>query len=251
MPAQSNFQAAIRDAQASALVGPNVVGKALPFVGGGMVLTAVGTFGGLSMISAGSPLAAFLFTPLLFIFSPVSIAWLVVFFVAQSQASNDKKNSTALPLLALFSLLTGLMLTVLVSTAIGAAGIGGVGTAALATGATFLIASVYGRRMSDSVGQALGQVVGLGIIGLLIAMVIQLVGGLFLPGFGGTSFELMIAGFGTVLFTGAAFLDFYTMPRTYRDDQYLAGALSMYLTYINLFIFILRLVIALSGSSRD
>ncbi len=251
MPAQSNFQAAIRDAQARPLMGPNVVNKALPFVGGGMVLTAVGTFGGLSMISAGSPLAAFLFTPLLFIFSPVSIAWLVVFFVAQSQASNDKKNSTALPLLALFSLLTGLMLTVLVSTAIGAAGIGGVGTAALATGATFLIASVYGRRMSDSVGQALGQVVGLGIIGLLIAMVIQLVGGLFLPGFGGTGFELMIAGFGTVLFTGAAFLDFYTMPRTYRDDQYLAGALSMYLTYINLFIFILRLVIALSGSSRD
>ncbi len=251
MPAQSNFQDAIREAQASALVGPNVVNKALPFVGGGMVLTAMGTFGGLSMISAGSPLAAFLFTPLLFIFSPVSIAWLVVFFVAQSQASNDKKNSTALPLLALFSLLTGLMLTVLVSTAIGAAGIGGVGTAALATGATFLIASVYGRRMSDSVGQALGQVVGLGIIGLLIAMVIQLVGGLFLPGFGGTGFELMIAGFGTVLFTGAAFLDFYTMPRTYRDDQYLAGALSMYLTYINLFIFILRLVIALSGSSRD
>lgn len=251
MPAQSNFQDAIREAQASALVGPNVVNKALPFVGGGMVLTAVGTFGGLSMISAGSPLAAFLFTPLLFIFSPVSITWLVVFFVAQGQASNDKKNSTALPLLALFSLLTGLMLTVLVSTAIGAAGIGGVGTAALATGATFLIASVYGRRMSDSVGQALGQVVGLGIIGLLIAVVIQLVGGLFLPGFGGTGFELMIAGFGTVLFTGAAFLDFYTMPRTYRDDQYLAGALSMYLTYINLFIFILRLVIALSGSNRD
>ena len=251
MPAQSNFQDAIREAQASALVGPNVVDKALPFVGGGMVLTAVGTFGGLSMISAGSPLAAFLFTPLLFIFSPVSIAWLVVFFVAQSQASNDKKNSTALPLLALFSLLTGLMLTVLVSTAIGAAGIGGVGTAALATGATFLIASVYGRRMSDSVGQALGQVVGLGIIGLFIAMVIQYVGGRFLPGFGGSGFELMIAGFGTVLFTGAAFLDFYTMPRTYRDDQYLAGALSMYLTYINLFIWILRLVIALSGSSRD
>jgi hypothetical protein len=45
----------------------------------------------------------------------------------------------------------------------------------------------------------------------------------------------------------AAFVDFYTMPRTYSDDQYLAGALGMYLTYINLFIFILRLVIALNG----
>ena len=241
MPAQSNFQDAIREAQASALVGPNVVNKALPFVGGGMILTAIGTFGGLSMV--GSPA----FMPLFWV---ALIGNLVLFFVAQGVASRGN-NSTALPLLALYSLITGFTLSGLVALAISAAGIGGVGTAALATGATFLIASVYGRRMSDSVGQALSQVVGLGIIGLIIAMVIQLVGGLFLPGFGGTGFELMIAGFGTVLFTGAAFLDFYTMPRTYRDEQYLAGALSMYLTYINLFIFILRLVIALSGGNRD
>ncbi len=241
MPAQSNFQAAIRDAQASALVGPNVVNNALPFVGGGMVLTAVGTWGGLSMV--GSPA----FMPLFWV---ALIGNLVLFFVARGVAIRGN-NSTALPLLALYSLITGFTLSGLVALAIGVAGIGGVGTAALATGATFLIASVFGRRMSDSVGQALAQVVGLGIIGLLIAMVIQIIGGLFLPGFGGSGLELMIAGFGTVLFTGAAFLDFYTMPRTYRDDQYLAGALSMYLTYINLFIFILRLVIALSGSSRD
>lgn len=241
MPAQSNFQDAIREAQASALVGPNVVNKALPFVGGGMILTAVGTFGGLSMV--GSPA----FMPLFWV---ALISNLALFFVAQGVASRGN-NSTALPLLALYSLLTGFTLSGLVALALSVAGIGGVGTAALATGATFLIASVYGRRMSDSVGQALGQVVGLGIIGLLIAMVIQLVGGMFLPGFGGSGFELMIAGFGTVLFTGAAFLDFYIMPRTYRDEQYLAGALSMYLTYINLFIFILRLVIVLSGNSRD
>ncbi len=241
MPAQSNFQAAIRDAQARALVGPNVVNNALPFVGGGMVLTAVGTWGGLSMVNSPA------FMPLFWV---ALIGNLVLFFVARGVAIRGN-NSTALPLLALYSLITGFTLSGLVAVAIGVAGIGGVGTAALATGATFLIASVFGRRMSDSVGQALGQVVVLGIIGLLIAMVIQIIGGLFLPGFGGSGLELMIAGFGTVLFTGAAFLDFYTMPRTYRDDQYLAGALSMYLTYINLFIFILRLVIALSGSSRD
>ena len=46
-----------------------------------------------------------------------------------------------------------------------------------------------------------------------------------------------------------AFVDF-TMPRTYGDDQYLAGALSMYLTYINLFIFILRFIIAIQGGGR-
>ena len=36
MPASSNFREVIRDAQSSALVGPNVVNKALPYVGGGM-----------------------------------------------------------------------------------------------------------------------------------------------------------------------------------------------------------------------
>ena len=125
-----------------------------------------------------------------------------------------------------------------------------IGTAALATGITFVAASVMGRRMSDNLGQALSGVVGLGILGLIIAMLVQVIGGIFVPGFGGGGFELMIAGFGTVIFVGAAFVDFYTMPRTYSDDQYLAGALGMYLTYINLFIFILRLVIALNGGGR-
>ena len=37
MPASSNFNQAIREAQTSSIVGPNVVQKALPYVGGGMV----------------------------------------------------------------------------------------------------------------------------------------------------------------------------------------------------------------------
>ena len=37
MPASSNFNQAIREAQTSSIVGPNVVQKALPYVGGGTV----------------------------------------------------------------------------------------------------------------------------------------------------------------------------------------------------------------------
>jgi FtsH-binding integral membrane protein len=211
-------------------------------VGGGMVLTSVGVLGGLTMIATP------LFMPLFWV---ALIGNLILFFVAQNVALKAN-NATALPLLAVYSLLTGFTLSGLVAMALsGAAGVGGVAIAALATGITFVIASIVGRRMSDSVGQSLTAVVGLGIVGLLIAMVVQLIGGIFAPGmFMGGGFELMIAGFGTVLFVGAAFVDFYTMPRTYRDDQYLAGALGMYLTYINLFIFILRLIIALNGGSR-
>ena len=242
MPASSNFREAIRDAQSSALVGPNVVNRALPYVGGGMVLTSVGVLGGLSMIATP------IFMPLFWV---TLIGNFVLFFVAQNVALKGN-NATALPLLAVYSLVTGFTLSGLVSMAISSpAGVGGVAIAALATGITFVIASVVGRRMSDSVGQALTAVVGLGIVGLLIAMLVQFIGGIFAPGmFMGGGFELMIAGFGTVIFIGAAFVDFYTMPRTYNDDQYLAGALGMYLTYVNLFIFILRLIISLNGGGR-
>jgi uncharacterized protein len=243
MPASSNFQEAIREAQYGALVGPNVVNKALPYVGGGMVLTAGGVMGGLALM-ASNPGG---FMPLFWV---ALIGNFILFFVAQNVALKGN-NSTALPLLTAYSLLTGFTLSGIVALAIGTAGIGAIGIAALATGITFVAASVMGRRMSDNVGQALSGAVGLGILGLVIAMLVQIVGGIFAPGlFHGGTFELMIAGFGTVLFVGAAFVDFYTMPRTYSDEQYLAGALGMYLTYINLFIFILRLIIALNGGGR-
>ena len=242
MPASSNFQEAIREAQSSALVGPNVVNKALPYVGGGMVLTAAGVLGGMAtMASIGY--SAFNGLSLVAI-----IPWFILFFVAQN-AANKANNGTALPLMATFSLLTGFTLTGLVVQAIAVAGAASIGIAALATGLTFAVASVFGRRMSDSVGQALTSVVGLGLIGLMIAMVGIFIGSFFIPGLYAAT-NLAIAGFGTVLFVGMAFVDFYTMPRMYRDDQYLAGALGMYLTYINLFIFVLRLIIALQGGGR-
>ncbi|MFM7314625.1 MAG: Bax inhibitor-1 family protein, partial [Cyanobium sp.] len=199
-------------------------------------------FAGMSMIAARSPM----FMPLFWV---ALIGNFILFFVAQNVAMKGN-NGTALPLLTAYSLITGFTLSGLVSYATAVAGVGAIGTAVLATGITFVVASFTGRRMSDSVGQALTGVVGLGLLGLIIAMLVQFVGGIFVPGFGGSGFELMIAGFGTVLFVGAAFVDFYTMPRTYSDDQYLAGALGMYLTYINLFIFILRLIIALQGGGR-
>ena len=162
MPASSNFQEAIREAQSSALVGPNVVNKALPYVGGGMVLTAGGVMGGLALIASKSPM----FMPLFWV---ALIGNFILFFVAQNVAMKGN-NSTALPLLTAYSLLTGFTLSGIVAMAIGTAGIGAIGTAALATGVTFVAASVMGRRMSDSVGQALSGVVGLGILGLVIAL---------------------------------------------------------------------------------
>ncbi|MEB3251277.1 MAG: Bax inhibitor-1 family protein, partial [Cyanobacteriota bacterium] len=93
----SNFREAIRKAQGQALIGPNVINKALPFVGGGLIITALGCFGGLGMM-ANNP---GLFMPTFWV---ALIAQLVLFFVASNIAAKGN-NGTALPLLATYSLL--------------------------------------------------------------------------------------------------------------------------------------------------
>jgi FtsH-binding integral membrane protein len=232
----------MREAQSQALVGPNVIANALPWVGGGLVLTAVGTFGGLRVLETNPAI----FMPT---FWGALILNLILFFVASSVAEKGN-NSTALPLLATYSLLTGYTLTGLVAVALGTEGVGfqGIGFAALGCGITFIAGRQIGSNLSDRDGMALAQTVQLGIIALVVVLLGQVlfaVFGVHTP----TFLEIAISGIGVVLFIGAAVVDFYILPRSYRDDQYLPAALSMYLTYINLFIFILRLLIALN--SRD
>ena len=103
-------------------------------------------------------------------------------------------------------------------------------------------------NLSEKNGMALTKTVQLGLIALFVVLMGQLllrVFGIYTPSF----LEVAISGIGVLLFVGAAVVDFFVLPRTYRDDQYIPAALSMYLTYINLFVFILRFLIAIN--SRD
>ena len=240
----SNFRNAIRDAKTQALVGPNVIANALPYVGGGLVLTALGTYGGLGVIRNNPEL----FFPTLI---GAVIVELILFFVARNVAAKGNKQ-VALPLLAAYSLLSGYTLSGLVFVALRTQGVGieGIGIAALGCGITFIAARQIGSNLSETDGMALTKTVSLGVIALFAVLVIQLLlsfFGVYTPGW----LEIGISGIGVLLFAGAAVVDFYVLPRTYKDDEYLPAALSMYLTYINLFVFILRLLIAISGGGRD
>lgn len=242
MSSTSNFREAIRQAKTNALIGPNVIANALPYLGGGLVLTALGTYGGLSVIRANPGI----FFPT---FIGAAILELILFFVAMNVAEKGN-NRVALPLLATYSLLTGYTLSGIVFMALRTQGVGiaGVGFAALGCGITFIGARQIGSNLSEQDGMALTKTVSLGVIALVVVLVAQLLFslfGIYTP----TWLEIAISGIGVFLFVGAAVVDFYVLPRTYRNDQYLPAALSMYLTYINLFIFILRLLIALN--SRD
>nr|WP_290221678.1 Bax inhibitor-1 family protein [Trichocoleus desertorum] len=238
----SNFRNAIREAKTQALIGPNVIANALPYLGAGLLLTALGTYGGLQVFSTNPGL----FFPT---FWGALILELILFFVARGVAEKGQ-NGVALPLLATYSLLSGYTLTGLVAVALGTPGVGipGMGIAALGCGVTFIAARQIGSNLSEQDGFALAQTVRLGVIALLVVLVGQLLCsffGIYTP----TWLEIGISGLGVLLFAGVAVVDFYVLPRAYRDDQYLPAALSMYLTYINLFVFILRLLIAIN--SRD
>ena len=232
----------MQEVQGQSILGPNVISNALPYLGGGLVLTALGTYGGLGVIASRPDL----FMPT---FIGAMIAELVLFFVARGVAEQGN-NSTALPLLALYSLLTGYTLSGIVYLALSNSGVGiqGVAIAALGCGATFIVGRKIGSNLSQEDGLALSQTVRLGVTALLVVLVGQLLFSLF-GVYTPTWLEVAISGIGVALFAGVAVVDFYILPRTYEDEQYLPAALSMYLTYINLFVFILRLLIALN--SRD
>ena len=242
MSNSSNFREAIRNAQNQSLVGPNVIANALPYVGGGLILTAAGTLGGLRVL-ANQP-ALFMQTLLVAV-----IAELALFFVARSVAMKGN-NSVALPLLATYSLLSGYTLSGLVNLATQTPGVGieGVGVAALACGITFISARSIGSNLSEEDGFALTKTVQLGILALIVVIIGQFVlsfFGIYAP----NTLEIAISAIGVLLFVGAAVVDFFVLPRTYTDEQAIPAALSMYLTYVNLFVFILRLLIA--TNSRD
>ncbi|GAX40899.1 hypothetical protein NIES4075_18660 [Tolypothrix sp. NIES-4075] len=238
----SNFRNAIREAKNQALVGPNVIANALPYVGGGLVLTALAAYGGLGVIRTNPGL----FMPTVI---GAVILELILFFVAQNVAEKGNKG-VALPLLATYSLLSGYTLSGLIYLALRTQGVGiqGIGIAALGCGITFIAARQVGSNLSDSDGMALTKTINLGVIALVVVCLAQFglaLFGVYTPNW----LEIGISGLGVLLFVGASVVDFYILPRTYSDEQYLPAALSMYLTYINLFVFILRLLIALN--SRD
>lgn len=236
----SDFRQAFREARNNELLGPNVIAKALPYVGGGLVLTALGTYGGLGIIRNNPGL----FFPT---FLGAIVLELILFFVAQNVASNGNK-AVALPLLGIYSLLSGYTLSGLVFVALRTPGVGiqGIGIAAISCGITFIAARKIGSNLSEADGMALTKTLSLGLIALLVVCLVQFVFALF-GVYTPTWLEIGISGVGVFLFIGASVVDFYILPRTYRDNEYLPAALSMYLTYINLFIFILRLLIALNG----
>ena len=77
----------------------------------------------------------------------------------------------------------------------------------------------------------------------LIGMIIISVAGFFIPW--GNTFEMVFSGFGVLLFSGFAMYDFQKI-KSMPEDRYVDAAIHLYLDIFNLFIFVLRLLLALN-----
>ncbi|MBO4301236.1 MAG: Bax inhibitor-1/YccA family protein [Desulfovibrio sp.] len=165
--------------------------------------------------------------------------------IALSAAVHKMSSSTATGLFLLYSALTGATL----SSIFVVYPIGSIVNAFLVTTGTFLAMSVYGTvTKRDLTG--MGSFLFMGLIGLLIAMVVNL----FLQS---SMMDFVISCVGVLIFTGLTAYDTQKLRQFGEaaplDDGTavrrgaILGALTLYLDFINLFLMLLRLF----GSNRD
>ncbi len=116
-----------------------------------------------------------------------------------------------------------------------------------ATACMGLAAAVFARTTRFNLG-VMGRGLLFGVIGLLCLGILQL----FVPSLRGGTFELLLSGAGVVifaLFTAYDLQRIQTLGRAGANPFLLA--LSLYLDIYNLFLFILRFMLALSGNRRS
>jgi FtsH-binding integral membrane protein len=175
---------------------------------------------------------------------PLLIGQLVLVF-AISFLITRIPSIVALGLFFVYALTMGLVLGVIVLAYVGTIGMSGVVSAFAGAAAIFGGAALYGgvtRRDLTS----LGGILFMGLIGLIVVMVLQL----FLFSDSSTA-SLIIGILGVVIFTGLTAWDVQrlkngALPNINKDSATVMGALALYLDFVNLFLFMLRIF----GSSR-
>jgi len=161
-------------------------------------------------------------------------AELIIIFTSRLWSQKTPLNRL---MFAVFAFITGMTIAPLI--AVVAASYGGVMIimkALLATTLTFTAAAVFGWTTHFQLSGMRGFLV-IGLIGMIITGIL----GIFFP-WGGTM-EMIYSGIGVLLFTGYTMYDFQKIKR-YPEDMYIDAALQIYLDIFNLFLFVLRLMMA-------
>jgi hypothetical protein len=167
---------------------------------------------------------------------------------------NRISSTVALGLFFVYALTMGLVLGAIVFNFtydpsapgnVSASGMGGVVSAFAGAAAIFGGAALYGYATKRDL-TSLGGILFMGLIGLVVVMIVQLF--FFAES---SLMNLAIGVIGVIIFTGLTAWDVQrlkngAMPNINKDSATVLGALMLYLDFINLFLFMLRIF----GSSR-
>ncbi|MFH0770160.1 MAG: Bax inhibitor-1 family protein [Candidatus Peregrinibacteria bacterium] len=201
-----------------------------------MALTALGAFLGIFF----APLLLSTGIHIVFLFVELGIIFTAKLWMGRSPLN--------VVLFALFPLLSGFTITPYLLSVLSAYANGGaiLLNAALATacmtGASALFAKTSGVDFS-----VLGRVLMLSLFGLVFLGIFQI----FIPSLQGTRFEVMISGVGILVFSLFIAFDVQrtTLLAKSGGNPFLL-ALSLYLDIFNLFLYVLRFMVAISGNRR-
>jgi len=206
---------------------PTFFGKVMSFFAMGMLSSVIGIF-----IAQKYLIIVFLNAP--FLMWGLFIAELALIFTS-------RKWSTKVPLnrflFALFTFISGVTLAPLISlVAAMPEGVPMITKALAATVLMFGATGLVGWTTKIDLSGLRGFLI-MGIIGMIIVGV----AGLFFPW--GNTFELIFSGAGVILFSAFTMYDFQKIKK-YPEDRYVDAALALYLDIFNLFIYILRFIMA-------
>lgn len=194
------------------------------------------------LVTAGS---AYFLSPMVppIMFIPIAIGTFVIVFAMRAASANP---TLGLVLLYGLSLLEGLLIgPLLYSIAHGyAMGSTIVLQAALLAGVVMAGAGSYVWVSNKDFG-GIGKFLMVGIIGLIIVSLI----GIFVHFSHG--FSLIYSIFGALLFVGFALYDFSNIKNRFGPNDYVMATVALYLDFLNLFLFILQILMNTSGSRRS
>jgi uncharacterized protein len=191
----------------------------------------------LLMFTTGTAQAMF-FSPLRWV---VALSPLAIVF-AMSFGANRMQTSTLRALFWAFAVLMGMSLSTIFLVYTGAS----IAATFFATAGAFAGLSLYGYTTQRELS-GFGTFLIMGVIGLLIATVINM----FLQS---PALYYAVGFLGVLIFAGLTAYDtqtlkrqYYAVPREFAGKAVVLGALSLYLDFINMFLFLLRFM----GSSRN
>ena len=118
--------------------------------------------------------------------------------------------------------------------------------ASVATALLCLASAVFVSITKTDLSRTLGLFLFQALIGLIVFGFLQL----FFPIFRGSGFEMILSGAGIVIFALFLAVDIQRVVRRSHSDHPMLLALSLYLDVFNLFLYVVRFMVAMSGNRR-